>query len=108
MSPPSRVKKNAADDDVMADDDVPSLSLQTPPEDAAVYQHNEEEENGGHANSVKGGPDTSLIWKSGQISYQFHEKPMVRCVWILLILWVIGRSNFWGLIFINPGFLTGK
>ncbi|KAL3770088.1 hypothetical protein ACHAW5_003464 [Stephanodiscus triporus] len=107
MSPPSRVKTNASDDDVMAGDDVPSLSLQTPAEDAAVYQDNEDEENGGRANSVKGGPDTSLIWKSGKISYQFHENPMVRCVWILLILRAIERSIFFGLLFINPGFLTG-
>jgi hypothetical protein len=105
MSPPSRAK-NAAADDVMADDDVPSLSLQTPAEDAAVYHDNEE--NDGHTNSVKGGPDTSLMWKSGKFFYQFHEKPMVRCVWILLILRAIERSIFFGLVFINPGFLTGK
>jgi hypothetical protein len=108
MSPPSCDKKNAAADDVMVDDDIPSLSLQTQAEDAVVYQDNEEEENGGRANSVKGGPDTSLMWKSGQFFYQFHEKPMVRCVWILLILRAIERSIFWGLLFINPGFLTGK
>ncbi|KAL3771993.1 hypothetical protein ACHAW5_002223 [Stephanodiscus triporus] len=106
MSPPS-CAKNAAADDFVVDDDVPSLSLQTPAEDAAVYQDNKE--NDGHTNSVKGGPNyTSLIWKSRtQISYQFHENPMVHCVWILLILRAIERSIFMGILYINPGFLTG-
>ena len=52
-------------------------------------------------------PSEFVTWESRGTSYQFASNPMRKCVWIILVLRAVQMGLNYGLLFINPGFLTG-
>jgi len=68
-----------------------------------IGDDNEEEETSMIINQT-----SSLEWKNRGITYHFCDNPMRDCVWILLLLRAVERGIYYGFVFINLGFLTGK
>lgn len=52
-------------------------------------------------------PRQFVTWESRGTSYQFSNNPMRNCVWIILVLRAVQQGLTFGMLFINPGFLTG-
>ena len=53
-------------------------------------------------------PRQFITWESRGTSYQFANNPMRKCVWIILVLRAVQKGIEYGMLFINPGFLTGE
>ena len=66
-----------------------------------------EEVEGDNMLSNDSNPREFVTWESRGTSYQFANNPMRNCVWIMLVLRAVQMGLNFGLIFINPGFLTG-
>lgn len=66
-----------------------------------------EEAEGDNMLSNDSNPSEFVTWESRGTSYQFANNPMRNCVWIMLVLRAVQMGLNFGLLFINPGFLTG-